>query len=263
MILCIDIGNSQLHAGIYLNTEFIFQFRYDTTMIGSSDQFGLFLRQVCNENDIDYTKIERIGIASVVPSVDHTVASACIKYINQTPLFIRTGTRTGIKIPSHNMAEIGADLVAGAVGAISKFSGHDILIFDLGTATTAVYINAQNEFIGGAILPGIKLMIESLQSNTAKLYGIDMVYPRKPISLITKQAIQSGIMSAQVGAVKELRNDIVELFKLQENSIITIGTGGFANLVNNKKIFTHVIQELVLDGIKTIIELNSDFFRKY
>lgn len=255
MILTFDIGNSHICGGIFNQDELLLQFRYDSKQIGTSDELGVFIRSVLRENDIDYHTIDRIGVASVVPSIDYTLRSACIKYFNQTPLFLKPGLKTGIQIKTNNPNEVGADLVAAAMAAKVMHPNRDLLIFDLGTATTCTYINKNGDFIGASFAPGIKLMMESLDSNTAKLMSIDIAKPDTAIGKNTKTAIQSGIYYATYGLMEQIIKH-TQVENSLEYRPLTIGTGGFSNMFANSKIFDTSVPELVLLGVKQMLNLN-------
>ena len=254
MLLCLDIGNSHLVGGVFENNELLLQFRYDTKQIGTSDEIGIFIRSVLRENNIDYKKIIKVGVASVVPSVDYTVRAACIKYItNEQPLFLRPGIKTGIIIKTHTPNEVGADLIAGAIAAKTLYPNKDILIFDLGTATTACFLNKKGEFLGGAIAPGIRLMMESLQENTAKLFGVNIVKPEEAIGKNTKTAIQSGIYYAQLGLIEQIIKQTIIEHTITDR-LTVVATGGFSNMFGS--VFEYLVPELVLLGIKQMLEMN-------
>ncbi|MFN7094212.1 MAG: type III pantothenate kinase, partial [Burkholderiales bacterium] len=139
--------------------------------------------------------------------------------------------------------------------AKNLYPKQDILVFDLGTATTCCYINKNGEFMGGAISPGIRLMMESLHSNTARLFGVDIVRPGSAIGKNTKTAIQSGIYYAQLGLMEQLiKHTIIE--HNITGQLITIATGGFSHMFTGSNSFNHLVPELVLLGIKHMLELN-------
>lgn len=258
MYLCLDVGNSQIHCGVFWDDgQVLAQFRHNTSHVGSSDQFGIFLLQVLRENEIDPAKITKVAIASVVPSVDYSVGSAFVKYFNVSPLFLTPGVRTGIKIASNNPGEIGADLIAGAVGGLVKYPKKHLLIFDYGTATTVIYITPNAEFVGGAVLPGIRLMMDSLQNNTAKLFTVSISAPKQAISKDTRIAIQSGLYYSQIGATKELIAQVINEYKIPRSELVVIGTGGFANLLNASNLFDEIVPDLLLIGLKHILDINS------
>ncbi len=255
MLLCLDIGNSHLCGGIFHQEILLLQFRYDTKKIGTSDELGVFIRNVLRENNIDYTKINKIGIASVVPSVDYTVRATCIKYLNHIPLLLQNGIKIDIQIKTQNPNEVGSDLIAGAIAAKKISPNKDIIVFDFGTATTCCYINHKGEFLGYAIAPGIRLMMESLQHNTDKLFGVDIVKPEISIGKNTKTAIQSGIYYAQLGLIHQLISNTITENNISNKPII-FATGGFSKLFTETNIFDHVIPELVLLGIKVMLDNN-------
>lgn len=259
MYLCVDIGNSQVHCGVFdVSGNLLVQFRLNTSHVGSSDEFATFLLKVLPANDIDPFSIRAVAIASVVPSVDYSVTSAFVKYFGITPLFLQPGVKTGIKIASNNPGEIGADLIAGAIGGVTLYPNKHLLIFDFGTATTAIYITPDAEFIGGAVLPGIRLMMESLQTNTAKLFTVNISLPKQPISKDTRMAIQSGLYYSQIGAAKELIAQVSNQYQIARSDLVVIGTGGFANLLNIEAIFDEIVPDLLLLGLKEMLELNKD-----
>lgn len=255
MFLCLDIGNTHLCGGIFVQDELLLQFRYDTKKVATSDELGIFIRSVLRENAIDYSKISKIGIASVVPSINYTVRAACIKYLNCTALFLQPGIKTGIQIKTQYPSEVGADLIAGAIAAKAILPNKDLLIFDFGTATTCCYLTPDGEFMGAAIAPGIRLMMESLHRNTATLFGVDIVKPEASIGRNTTTAIQSGIYYAQLGLIQQLiANSIAENNML--HTPVIFATGGFASLFTAANIFDHIVPELVLLGLKIMLDNN-------
>ncbi|MCE2706331.1 MAG: type III pantothenate kinase [Proteobacteria bacterium] len=256
MLLCLDIGNSQLCGGVFDKNSLLLQFRYDSKQIGSSDQLGVFMRSVLRENNLEPTKITSIGIASVVPSIDYTVRASCIKYFKKEPLFLKPGIKTGIQIKTHNPIEVGSDLIAGAIAAKNLYPEENILIFDLGTATTCSYLSSSGEYHGVSIAPGINLMMTALQSNTAKLFGVNIVKPESAIGKNTKSSIQSGIYYAQLGLMEQLIKHTMLEYQLNKHPMV-IGTGGFSQLFSASKIFDHLVPELVILGIKHMLEDNQ------
>ena len=255
MQLCLDMGNSHLSGGVFENNNLLFQFRYDSKHVGTSDELGVFIRSVLRENEIDYNKIEHVGIASVVPSIDYTIRATCIKYLNISPVFLQPGIKTGLQIRMPHPNEVGSDLIAGAIAAKHIAPGSDILIFDLGTATTCCYLNSRGEFMGGAIAPGIRLMMESLQNNTAKLFGVDILKPLLTTGKTTKTAIQSGIYHAQLGLIEKLIDNFVIENNMPAKPVV-LATGGFSNLFVTDNVFDKIVPELVLLGVKLMLDMN-------
>lgn len=255
MQLCLDVGNSHIFGGIFEQGKLIFTFRHDTKQTSTSDQLGLFLKAVLRENQLEPEHVKQIGICSVVPSVDYSLRAACIKYFKVTPLILQAGVKTGLKIKYHNPLEVGADRIANAIAAVKQFPQKPLIIIDFGTATTCCAVSAQAEYYGGAIMPGMRLAIEALQHNTAKLFPVEIATPKASIGRSTRESLQAGIYYAQLGAIKELISRFKqELFSNEEPLILA--TGGFAHMFEQERIFTAIIPELVLHGLKIVLELN-------
>jgi len=250
MILCLDVGNSQIFGGVFDSQDEIkLRFRYATLHGGTSDQLGIFLKSVLQHNDIDVKHIQQIAICSVVPAIDYSLRAACLKYFSIDPFILQAGVKTGLRIKYRNPVEVGADRIANAIGATHYFPKKNIIVVDFGTATTLCAISKEKDYLGGAILPGIRLSMETLQDNTAKLSSVEILKPQQAIGRSTIESIQSGLYYGQLGAVKELKHRLSqEIFSQEE--VISIGTGGFSHLFEEEGFFTCIMPELVLEGLK-------------
>lgn len=256
MLLCLDIGNSQIYGGVFVKQEIRLRFRYDSKQASTSDQFGIFLRAVLRENGVDPKLIKDIAVASVVPNLDYSVRAACRKYFDSDPFMLTSTAKTGLSIQYDNPEQVGADRIATAIAGANYFQGQPVIIVDLGTATTFDVINADKTYLGGVILAGIRLSMEALQSNTAKLSAVEIVSPRSVIGKTTKAGIQSGLFYGQVGMIRELTARISrEAFAGVKPHII--GTGGFAYLFEHEQLFDAIMPDLVLDGLRLAHQLNK------
>jgi type III pantothenate kinase len=251
MILCIDIGNTQIHFGIFLDNKILMQFRYSSNDGVSSDQLGIFMKNVIFENEINFTDIKQIAICSVVPELDYAMRSACVKYFKIDPFFLAVGAKTGLKIKYSNPSEVGADRIATAVGATNILPHKNIIVVDMGTATTICAITKDKEYLGGAIFTGMKTSIRALYSNTSKLPSVEIIKPKFKLGRTTKENIQIGIYYGQLGAMKTTIDYVASEAFVDEKYAI-IGTGGFAELYRDEKFFDIIIPELVLIGLKNI-----------
>jgi len=256
MILCLDIGNTHIYGGVFSSDEIKLRFRYNALHPCTSDQFGLFLRSVLSENGIDYNEIKKIALSSVVPSLDYSINAACIKYFSITPLELKPGIKTGMKLDVKNPLEIGADRIANGIAATHYFPKKNIIVVDFGTATTLCAISKNNAYLGGVIMPGLKLSMSSLCDNTAKLTTVDIIKPRHALGKSTEENIQSGLYYGQLGAVREtiyhIRNDV-----FQQAEPVVIATGGYAHLFEKETIFSIAQPDLVLHGLRLVLAKNS------
>lgn len=248
MILCLDIGNTHIFGGLYKNDELQFQFRYPSSAPCTSDQLGIFFKNVLRENEIEIQNIKKVAICSVVPSMNYSIRSAFLKYFSLDPFFLQFNSALDLKIEYQNPQEIGADRISNSIAAIHKYPGKDIIVIDLGTATTFDVIKANSAYIGGVIIPGIYISMKALYENTAKLSPVNIIRPTTVLGQSTTANIQSGLYYSHLGAAKEIIHRMIDT-AFEGRQPIIIGTGGFAYLFEEENIFTAIIPELVLHGL--------------
>lgn len=255
MILCIDVGNTQIHGGVFHDGEIISQFRKTSRQQFSSDEIGIFLRTILRENKIDPDLITGISICSVVPDLNHSLASGCIKYFNTEPFFLRPGVKTGLKIKYRNPLEVGSDRIANAIAAINFYPNKNLIIVDFGTATTFCVVNKMKEYLGGIILPGIRISMEALVNKTAQLPMVEIKEIGEVIGRSTVESIQSGLYHGQIGMVRELKTKIIKEAFYDEEPVV-IGTGGFSRLFESANLFDVINPTLVLEGLHHAFLMN-------
>ena len=257
MLLTLDVGNSQIHGGVFDGDTLRVQFRKTTQPIGSSDELGVFLRAVLRENDLDPAAVDRAAICSVVPPMAYPLRAACVKYFNCEPFVLQAGVKTGLKIKYRNPAEVGADRVANAIAATQRHPGRDCLIVDCGTATTFDVVTAAGDYLGGAIMPGVGISAEMLSSRTAKLPRIEIARPEAALGRTSAESIQSGLYHGHVGAMRNLIAALtIEAFNGEQPQVI--GTGGFTRMFEADDLFDEIVPELVLFGLKHAEQLNRE-----
>jgi type III pantothenate kinase len=256
MILCLDVGNSQLYCGVYDGDTLRCQFRRTSAARASSDELGVFLLAALRENGVDPKGIERIALSSVVPDMLHSLRACCQKYFQLEPMVLRPGIRTGLKILYKDPKEVGADRIADAVGALKLFPDRNLIVVDFGTATTLTAITKRGEFLGGNILPGVRLALEALVERTAKLPSVEIVPAASAIGRSTVESIQNGLYWSNVGMVKELTARMsAEAFP--DEPPLLVGTGGFSHLFDQEDLFDAVVPELILVGLREALRLNA------
>jgi len=121
MILCLDVGNTQVYGGVFDEGKLITQFRRTSQLQSSSDELGVFFRSVLRENGVDPSTIREIVICCVVPDLLYSLRACAQKYFETEPLVLRPGVKTGLKIAYRDPKEVGADRIADAIGAIKLF----------------------------------------------------------------------------------------------------------------------------------------------
>lgn len=256
MILCLDVGNSQIFGGVFDDSRLKLKFRRNSKTGASSDEIGVFLRSVLRENDIDPHSVNQIAICTVVPEALHSVKNACLKYFNLTPFVLQAGVKTGLRIRYKNPLEVGADRIANAIAGTHLYPGQDLLLVDFGTATTYCAISKDKDYLGGVITAGLRISMEALEFRTSKLPAVEIIAHQECLAKTTVDSIQSGLYFGTIGQVKEIAQRIArEAFDGRKPKVI--GTGGFASLFSKAELFDEEAPDLVLTGLQIALKLNT------
>ena len=257
MIICIDVGNSNIKYAVYDGGERKISFRVSTDLKRTSDEYGAQLAEMLNFNSIAAEDITGGIFSSVVPSHDYTIEHMLRVYLHIIPKQIAPGLKTGLRMRADNAHEVGADRIVNNVAAIRKYGcGKPMIVVDFGTATTFNILSADGEFIGGVIAPGIKGSLESLVSGTAKLPRVEIEAPKSVIATNTVTNMQAGIVFGFAGLVEFIVRKIKK--ELRASDVMTIATGGFSETIAKETGCIDVIDKmLTLDGLKYLYDLNS------
>ncbi len=256
MILALDVGNSQIYCGVFAGEKLVTRFRHASTARTSSDEIGVFLRGALRENGVDPEEIKVVAISSVVPELNYSLRACCQKYFDIEPMLMRPGIKTGLKIAYKDPKEVGSDRIADAMGAVKLFPNRNLIVVDFGTATTVCAITKDRTFLGGNIMPGVRLAMEALEAKTAKLPSVEIKPAKSAIGKTTVDSIQSGLYWSNVGMVRELTRRITEEAFAGEPPLL-IATGGFAHLFDREALFDHVVSDLILTGLLEALRLNG------
>lgn len=256
MILALDVGNSQIFGGVYEKEVLKLRFRKTSKTGASSDEIGIFLRSVLKENNMDPSKVKHIVLCSVVPDVVYSLKNACKKYFNVTPFLLQAGVKTGLKINYRNPLEVGADRIANSIAATHLHPKKNLIIVDLGTATTFCAVSKEKDYLGGSIVSGLRLNMEALESQTAKLPSVEIVSMKEALGRSTVESLQSGLYFGHLGTIREITKRISnECFDGEKPFVI--GTGGFSSLFEKEKVFDSIQPDLVLQGLLLALKMNT------
>jgi len=258
MILVLDVGNTQIYGGVFDKEKIKLRFRKKSKDALTSDELGIFLKQVLRENDIAPAKIKKIAVSSVVPDVNHTISNCCAKYFNIEPFFIGPGVKTGLHFKGRDILAygLGADRVADAIAAIHKYPGENLIVIDFGTANTYDAVSKDCEYKGGAIQIGLGTSLNALTQNAALLSKVEILKPSAAGGLTTETQMQAGMYYGNLGAVKEFVARLKkECFNGAKTKVVL--TGGLGRLYENEDIIDAYEPDLVLNGIKLALEKNK------
>ena len=261
MILSLDVGNTTIHGGLFDGETLKFQFRRTSDSHASSDELGVFLRNVIRENGADPAGIKQIAICCVVPDAIYSLRGACQKYFGLNPFVLQAGVKTGLKIKYRNPLEVGADRIADSIAGTHLYPNKNLVIVDFGTATTFEVVNREREYLGGVIMAGLRISMEALESRTAKLPPVEIVPAPSILGKTTVESIQAGLYFGTIGSIKEIISKLTEeafgaALSAEEKPVV-IATGGFSGLFDKAKLFDAIIPDLVLKGLNIALKLNS------
>ena len=247
MILTIDVGNTNITCGVFDGDVIVASFRITTKMPRTSDEYGMILYNLLEQNNIQPMDIGDAIICSVVPNVMHSLRGGLVKYFHITPIIVEAGIKTGIRIVTPNPQQIGADRIVDAVGAYEIYGG-PVLVIDFGTATTYDFVDESGAFLGGITAPGIRISAKALSEDAAKLPEIEI---KKPESILGKDIItsmQAGIVYGQIGQTEYIINKVKEEVGLE--NVKTVVTGGLGRIIANETTCIDIYDpNLTLKGI--------------
>lgn len=254
MVLAIDIGNTNITLGVFDEKKLVFISRLATDTRRTEDQYALELRNILVLHDCPRSSIEGTIISSVVPHVGAMMSRAIEFLLGYKPMILGPGIKTGLNIKIDNPAQLGADLAAGAVGAVTKYP-LPCIIFDLGTATTISVIDKNGAFLGGAIAAGLSTTLEALATKTAQLPYIDIDAPKSVIGTNTVDSMKSGLIFGAASMLEGMADRIEK--KLGEKATL-VATGGLAGKVVAECEREIIIDDnLLLEGLLVIYNKNS------
>ena len=255
MLLVLDVGNTNIVAGVYKGEELLVHWRISTDRQKTADEYGMSLYNLFAYSKMAMEDVEAVAISSVVPPLIVPLSRMCERYFGKQPLVVGPGVKTGVCIKYENPREVGADRIVNAIAAYEKYKERGaMIVVDFGTATTFCAIAANGDYLGGAIAPGIGISTEALFQRAAKLPRIELIKPKSVICRNTVTSMQSGIIFGFVGQVDE----IVRRMKQElGGEAFVVATGGLANLMAQESGTIDVVEPfLTLEGLRLLHERN-------
>lgn len=254
MLLCIDVGNTQMVIGLFDGPDLADHWRIATVAERTADELALMIQQFLGFHGFAFDEhVGGVAVASGVPNVTAALREMTERYFGFPPLVLEPGVRTGMPILYDNPKEVGADRIANAVAAYDLYGGPSIVV-DFGTANTIEAISAKGEYLGGAIFPGIEISMDALFGRAAALRRVDLVPPRHVIGKSTVESIQSGAVYGYSGQVDAL----VERFQAELGECTVIATGGLADaIIPHSRTIQHHEPWLTIHGLRIVFERNQ------
>lgn len=252
MLLAIEVGNTNIKFGLF-ETEgaaagtLVHTWRSATDRQQTGDDLAASIDGMLRLNGVKRSAVTRVAVASVVPALYRALTGMAQRYFNCRPEFLSAARQTIVPVKTRRAAELGADLIGGAIGGVVKY-GAPLIVVQFGTATTFAAVNARGEYIGTSIAPGIEVSVDALIGRAAKLMSVPLVKPESAIGTDTPTSLQSGIIFGFMGQVEYLVAKIA--LEMGGPRPTVLATGGLADLIApHMEIFQAKDERLVLDGI--------------
>lgn len=254
MILTIAIENTFIHIGCFRNEKLQFVESISTNTGRTELEYAISLKNIFELHQLVTDDVKGAIISSVVPPVTNTVKGAVKRIFKQDAIVIGPGVKTGLYIVTENPAQLGSDLVANAVAAIDRYEA-PMMIVSMGTATTISVINEKKQYIGGMIIPGMRISAEALTKEAAKLPKISLEAPKKVIGTNTVECMKSGLI---YGTAACIEGAIARIEKELKNPVATIVATGedIRHIIPYCERKMCLDETLLLEGLRLIYERN-------
>lgn len=253
MLLALDVGNTNIVAGVFSGEVLLARWRLTTEARRTSDEYAVLLRALFQGSNVELESLDGAIIASVVPSAQEMLCHALAHYWQLVPMIFGQQLDIGVAVRYNPATAVGADRLANAVAAIALY-GTPAIVVDFGTATTFDVISAAGEYLGGAIAPGLEISEDALLARTAQLPRVSLRPPTSAIGTSTITSLQSGILFGYASLVDGM---VERISRELEQNVHVIATGGLATTVSPlSQRVQQVDLDLTLIGLRLIYERN-------
>lgn len=254
MLLVLDLGNTNLTAGVFRGKELVCDFRMATDRARTGDQYAADLTAMMALKGIAPTDVHGAILGSVVPGLDAAFCRAVKQVIGKDPLMVGPGIKSGMNIRIDNPAQLGADLLVGAVAAYETY-GAPCIVWDMGTATTVSVIDEKGAFCGGAIMAGVGTALDSLVSRASLLPNIRVEAPKKVIGTNTTDCMRSGAVFGAVAMLEGMCDRIEAELCCPATVVVTGGLGAEIAACSRRRV--NYDGNLLLNGLRILYERNT------
>lgn len=255
MLLTFDVGNTNITVGGFDEDRLVFTARIASNSDFTEDQYAATVSSVLLLHGVTIGEGDECIVCSVVPMITEMLGKALRMLTGKAPMTVGPGVKTGLNIKIDNPAQLGADLVAGAVGALAKYP-MPCAVVDLGTATTVCALDGTGAFLGGAIAAGVRSTLAALSSGTAQLPGVGIERPKSVIGTNTAECMRSGLIVGAAAMIDGLVDRMEDELGMPFATVVA--TGGLApDVIPCCKRDITVDNDLLLDGLRVIYLKNK------
>ena len=243
MNLIIDVGNTNIKLAV---------FNQDDKLIDKQVVKVKYLKSSIKNVVKEYASIKNVILSSV-----GKLEASDLDYIESNFNTLILDFKT--KLPFNNLYKtpktLGVDRIALVCASVKQYRDNNVLIIDAGTCITYDFITSDNDYMGGAISPGIRVRYQSLNNLTANLPLLDTKMPKNIIGNSTKNSIHSGVIN---GVFYEI-DGVISEYKLEYEDLTVILTGGDAKFLSKQlksSIFAN--SNFLLEGLNFILDFNKN-----
>lgn len=252
MLLTMDVGNTNITAGIFVEKDLVELFRITTKLPRTSDEFGILIRDMIAAKGLDTKEISAAIIGSVVPNIMYSLTNGIIKYFDVTSVIVGPGIKTGINLGRLNPREVGADRIVDLVAAYEIYGG-PTLVIDYGTATTYDVVTEDGVFLAGVTAPGIRTSANALWKGAARLPEIEIKTPESILATNTITSMQAGLMYGVIGETKYIIEQMKKETGFEDMKVVA--TGGLGKMISREVPEINCFDDtLTLKGLRIIYE---------
>ena len=254
MLLAIDIGNTHIKFGLFAEKRLEHKIRLVTDQDRTEDEYGVLLVGALAQRGLTPNSVTMAILASVVPELTEGVVSIVRRLFKREPLIVGPGLKTGMPVLYDSPREVGPDRIADAVAAYERVQG-GVIVVDFGTATTFNVVSPKGEYLGGVIVPGIRVALDALLSRAAKLSRVEIAEPPRVLGRNTPDGLKSGVIHGSAALVDGMVERLVAELGFPCK---VIATGGMAAVVKkHSKAIESVEPDLTLEGLRILYERNT------
>ncbi len=254
--MAVDIGNTQTVLGLSDGAEALGQWRIATEAHRTADELAVVFSALLELRGLRLDEVDAMIVSSVVPALTRSYKDLASDAFDVPFYGVTSEMETGLKNRYDDPAAVGADRIVNAV-ATGKHYGFPAVIVDIGTATTVEAVDAESNYLGGAILTGLNVALEALVARTAKLPSVDLEEaPKNVIATNTPDSLRSGFIYGYAGALDALIRRCREEMNAENTRVIATGGPAGAVVPYCEEIQTFD-PDLTLKGLRILYEMNK------
>ncbi|MEE8062069.1 MAG: type III pantothenate kinase [Gemmatimonadales bacterium] len=248
MLFALDIGNTEITAGVFREDVLVRQWRMTTLPGRTPDEWAALINTLLTTAVLSPTDIKAACLVSVAPGVTRSLITGLSQLSGRSVAVLDTDSKVPLILDVDEPLAVGPDRIANALAALELLGG-DAVVIDFGTATTFDCVTGDGRFIGGPIMPGLKTSADELTQKAARLPATELTAPSRVIGRRTDDCIKAGVLYGAADAVDGMIRRIREEWPGDLQHVVA--TGGLAEVVVP---FTssvdRVIPGLTLEGVR-------------